>query len=113
MTATDYCALEAELHITGIRPVHEIPARRAIEFLSDETDGRIFSVYFQKVGGDMRQMTCRRGVSKHLTGGKLRYDAKAKSLLTVFDMSIRDYRMVNLSGLVSFNIGGETFIVVD
>ena len=60
----------------------------------------------------MREMVCRRGVKAHLTGGSLRYDPKPKLLLPVFDMWVDDYRMVNLRTLVSFNIGGETFILV-
>lgn len=60
----------------------------------------------------MRSMVCRRGVKRHLRGGDLPYDAKSRHLLPVFDMSAEGYRMVNLDTLVSFNIGGETFILV-
>ena len=94
------------------RTVTEIPFRRAIEFLWNETEGRIFSCYFKKKNEEMREMTCRRGVKAKLRGGELPYNPKPKLLLPVFDMSIRDYRMVNLKTLVSFNIGGETFILV-
>ncbi len=59
----------------------------------------------------MREMTCRRHVRKHLVGGSLPYDPKPKLLLPVFDVRVRDYRMVNLATLVSFNVMGETFIV--
>ena len=100
------------------RTVSTIPFRRAIEFLQNETQGRIFSVYFHKVDGSMREMICRTGVKAHLRGGELPYDPKVKLVLPVFDMQKRDYRMVNLRGLVSFNIatdpevGSETFIVI-
>jgi len=93
------------------RIVNEISASRASEFLWNETQGRIVSVYFKKKDGTMREMVCRRSVKKHLAGGQLPYDPKPKSLLPVFDMSVREYRMVNLATLVSFNVGGETFIV--
>ena len=92
--------------------VHTIPPRRAFEFLWNETQGRIFSVYFRKVDGAMRNMVCRTGVKKHLKGGELPYDPKVKRKLPVFDMSKQDYRMVSLDTLVSFNIGRETFILV-
>jgi hypothetical protein len=94
------------------RKTNQIGWRRATEFLQSETEGRIFSAYFRKKDGSMRQMTCRRGVKAHLSGGDLPYDPKAKLLLPVFDMQIEEYRMVNLASLVSFNIGGETFILV-
>ena len=97
--------------IATSRTVHEISARRASEFLWNETQGRIVSIYFRKKNGEMREMVCRRYVRKHLAGGELPYDPKPKLLLPVFDMSAKDYRMVNLATLVSFNVGGETFIV--
>jgi len=59
----------------------------------------------------MREMVCRTGVKAHLAGGSLRYDPKEKRVLPVFDMQLGKYRMVNFRGLVSFNIGNETFII--
>jgi len=91
--------------------VHGIDRQRAADFLWNETQGRIFTVYFRKADGDMRTMTCRRGVKSHLRGGQLPYDAKKKHLLPVFEMTPGQYRMVNLGTLVSFCVGGETFIV--
>ena len=93
------------------RNIHQISARRAAEFLTSETQGRFFSAYFRKKDGMPREMVCRRGVTKHLRGGKLPYDPKVRQLLPVFDMVANDYRMVRLATLVSFNIGGETFII--
>jgi hypothetical protein len=82
-------------------------------FLWDETQGRIFGCHFVKKDGVMRAMVARRGVRKYLAGGDLPYDARQKLLLPVFDMQTRAYRNVNLASLVSFEIGGETFLVVD
>ena len=94
-----------------MRNLHKISRKRAETFLWYETQGRIFSVYFQKRDGTMREMRCRRGVKKHLRGGSLQYDPQDHNLLPVFDMIAREYRMVNLGTLVSFNVGSETFIV--
>lgn len=60
----------------------------------------------------MREMVCRRGVKRYLQGGSLRYDAKARRLVPVFDMQKREYRTVNVATLDSFKIGGETFVVI-
>lgn len=95
-----------------MRTVNRIPRNRAIEFLQGETGGLIFSAYFRKTDGSMREMVCRRGVKAHLHGGELPYDPKAHQLLTVFDMNKNEYRNVNLRTLVSFNIHGETFILI-
>lgn len=93
------------------RQTNFIDPRRASEFLWNETEGLLFSVYFKKADGSMRSMICRRGVRKYLRGGDLPYDPKIKRVLPVFDVNIQDYRMVSLDRLVSFNIHGETFIV--
>jgi len=90
-----------------------IKRNRAIAFLEAETEGRIFSVYFQKMDGTMRNMVCRRGVTRHLRGGELPYDARSRLLLTVFDVSKHEYRNVNLASVVSFKVSGETFVVSD
>jgi hypothetical protein len=90
-----------------------ITRKRAAEFLENETGGRIFSVYFQKKDQTMREMVCRRGVRKYLRGGELPYDPKSRLLLPVFEVSSREYRMVNIASLVSFKVSGETFIVQD
>lgn len=89
-----------------------------MEFLWSETGGRIFSAFFQKKDGSMREMTCRRGVARHLAGGSLPYDPKPRLLLPVFEMGTdregaANYRSVNVGSLVSFNIGGETFVVTE
>jgi hypothetical protein len=94
------------------RNVTPISRARASDYLRNETSGLIFSVFFKKrTDGKMREMTCRVGVKAQLRGGKLPYPPKAHNLLPVFDLQVRDYRMVNLTDLVSFNIHGETFIV--
>jgi len=90
-----------------------IKRNRAMRFLESETQGRIFSVYFQKSDGSMRKMVCRRGVRKHLRGGDLPYDPGSRLLIPVFELQIREYRMVNVASLVSFKVSGETFLVQD
>lgn len=95
------------------KTVHAIPRQRAIDFLWNDLENRIFGCHFIKKDGTMRSMVARRGVRKYLAGGDLPYDARQKLILPVFDMHAKAYRSVNLAGLVSFEIGGEVFLVVD
>lgn len=90
-----------------------ITRARAADFLERETQGRFVSLYFQKADGTMRTLVGRRGVTRHLRGGSLPYDPKSRLLLTMFDVSLREYRMVNIATLVSFRVSGETFLVRD
>lgn len=97
-----------------MRQIHQITRERASEFLTSETQGRFFSAFFYKKDLTLREMVCRRGVKKGLAGGVLRYDPAQRGLLPVYDMQVKvgnARRMVNLDTLVSFNIGGETFII--
>ena len=89
-----------------------IDKQRAAAFLSDETGGRIFTVTFRKKDNSERTINARRGVTKHLTGGSLRYNPEDKGVLSVYSLKDEGYRMINLDSLISFKIGGHEFKVV-
>lgn len=77
--------------------------------IKDLAENVIFGVTFVKKNGEVRDMTCRMGVKKHLKGGELGYDPVAKGLLSVFDMSAGEYRMINLSTLTELRVGGKVY----
>lgn len=67
-----------------------------------KTNGRIFSVTFVKKDGSIRKMTARLGVKKDLKGVGLKFDPTKRSLVVVFDMHKRAYRMINLQTIITF-----------
>ena len=67
--------------------------------LINSSKGKIFSVTFTKKNGETREMICRKGVKKHLKGGKLMFDPNEKGLAVVFDMKKNAYRMININTL--------------
>ena len=71
--------------------------------------GQIFSATFIKKNGERREMVCRLGVKKHLKGGELKYDAKARNLLPVFDMQKEAYRMINFDTIIQLKINGQVY----
>ncbi|MFT5548200.1 MAG: hypothetical protein ACI9CO_000114 [Candidatus Azotimanducaceae bacterium] len=72
--------------------------------------GKIFSVTFiKRTTGELREMRCRMGVKKHLKGGSKAYDAKAKNLLSVFDMEAKSYRSIPVEAIQKLSVGGQTF----
>ena len=87
--------------------------RRDILNLLIENKGSIFSVVFLKKNGDIRPMTCRFGVKKHLKGGKLSFSPLEKNLLVVFVMQKEAYRMIILETLMSINMKGVEYYVAD
>ncbi len=82
------------------------------EKLIKSTNGAIFSVSFVKADGTLREMTCRLGVRKGLTGKGLAFDAASYDLLPVFDMAKQDYRMIRLNTLRRVTVDGQAFSVV-
>ena len=74
------------------------------------SDGKIFSVDFIKRStGELRTMTARMGVRKHLKGGNKAYNPSQHNLLTVFDMDKRGYRSIPVEAIQRLSVGGQTF----
>jgi hypothetical protein len=90
-----------------------ISPNEAVEKLeAAKSSGRVFGVTFiKRTTGEVRDMNCRGGVRKHLRGGELAYDPKAKRLITVFDMAKGDYRMINCDSIIRIAVDGTTFRV--
>ena len=80
---------------------------------SAKKTGRIFSVTFiKRTDGSQREMNCRGGVTKGLTGAGSSYDPSAYSLITVWDMQKRNYRNINCNTITRVVIDGVTFSVI-
>jgi hypothetical protein len=65
---------------------------------------KFFTVVFRKKDGTLRTMNARLGVKKHLKGGKKLYD-KA-NLVTVYDITKKGYRTVNLDSVQEIKASG-------
>ena len=74
------------------------------------TNGRIFSVQFEKKDGSIRDMVCRLGVGKFLRGGKSTTD-HLDHLITVCEISKDQYRNINLNTLVKLKTGGVEYTI--
>ena len=81
----------------------------SINDIIEMAGNNIFSAVFIKKDGTLREMVCRLNVKKHLKGGELKYDAKGRGLLPVFDMQKEAYRMINLNTLVRLKISGKIY----
>jgi len=74
------------------------------------SDGQIFFVEFiKRTDGQLRKMTCRLGVKKHLKGGSKPYSSKAHNLLTVFDMEKGGYRAIPVDAVLKLTVNGQSF----
>lgn len=76
-----------------------------------ETEGKIFSVQFVKKNGDIRDMVCRLGVTKGVTGVGMSYNPADHNLVTVFDMQKGEFRMINMETIIKMKLNGEVIYV--
>ena len=88
----------------------ELSRFKALETIT-ATKGKVFSCTFVKKDGATRKMIARLGVHKQLKGGQ-NGQRKHNSLITVYDMVIGAYRMVNLETLTNLKVSGNSYQVV-
>ncbi len=88
----------------------------AAQMVREYNGSTFFSVKFVKrTDGSVRDMVCRKGVSKFVKGGELKFDPKAKNLVGVWeantDQPEKAYRMISLESLLEVKMNGNTFLV--
>ena len=77
-----------------------------------EQEGRVMSVEFiKRTNGEIRQMNCRTGVRKHLTGEGAKYNFSEKGLISVFDLQKNGYRTINAETIRRVRAGGQEYVV--
>lgn len=85
---------------------------KAARLIADIPNGQAFRITFVKrTTGELREMTCQKGVSAHVTGKGPAYDPQDHNLLVVWDMVKRAYRSVPYEGLRSLKTGGKEYTV--
>lgn len=88
----------------------------AAQMVREYNGSTFFSVKFVKrTDGSVRDMVCRKGVSKFVKGGELKFDPKAKNLVGVWEANTnqpeKSYRMISLESLLEVKMNGNTFLV--
>ena len=79
--------------------------------LIQKSNGKIMTVSFIKRGDNtLRTMNCRTGVSKGVKGKKRA--RRNIGLITVYEMSKKEFRHINVSGLRALKLGGHKYSVV-
>ena len=80
--------------------------------LINDTKGGFFTVVFFKKDGSMRTMTCRKGVKAYLKGGVNKVVKPANAYVTVFEMSKKEYRTINLETITEVHFNKTIYRVV-
>lgn len=112
---------EAEPSPEPEKPETEIPKEQPLQNISKleaaqkirDTKGQIFTVTFiKKSNGEKRVMNARLGVKAYLKGGVLPYDPNTKGLIPVYDIQSKEYKMINIPGIVNLKAKGIEYNVV-
>ena len=87
-----------------------INAVTAALMISD-AGGQIFGVTFRKRTGnkELRTLSCRRKVTKGVTGSGMAYKPSSRGLVTVYDMVAGHHKTIPADGLVGLRMGGVQY----
>ena len=90
--------------ITVISPRNNRPSSDEMVKMIKSTKGKWFSCTFIKKDGTKRVMNGRIGCHKGVKGIGRKF--QKENLVTVFDAQAKEYRMVNVDTMLTFNCGG-------
>ena len=80
--------------------------------LINQTNGRIFSATYIKKDLTERTMNARIGKRyKSKTGKSAPYDPDKYNLKKVYDMKVKDFRIINLNTLISLSINKNKYVI--
>ena len=92
-----------------ISPRNNRPSSDELKAMIKSTKGRFFSCTFIKKDGSMRVMNARIGCHKGVKG--IGRNFKKENLVTVFDAQAKEYRMINVDTMLTFNCGNFSWKV--
>ena len=81
---------------------------RRDQILTATEKGKVVGLGFYKKDGTFRTGAFRRGVTKALNGGELKFDPKQYDLITLYDMNAKGYRNVPIDRLKFIKTNGQT-----
>ena len=89
--------------ISVTSPQNNRPSSDEMVKMIKSTKGKWFSCTFIKKDGSMRVMNGRIGCHKGIKGVGRKF--KKDNLVTVFDARAKEYRMINVDTMLTFNCG--------
>lgn len=94
-----------------VAPSIKTISKAEAKYLIRSTRGKFFTVTFIKKDGSERVMNARLGVKAYLKGGELPYHPDDYNLIPVFDVQIKQYRMISVDTLKNIKIGNLEYNV--
>ena len=79
--------------------------------LIKDSKGLIFAATFTKKDGTHRLMNARTGKKYTPTGNKQPYKPSDYNLITVYDMKLQAFRMININTLTNLSINANKYLI--
>ena len=95
--------------ISIVSPRNNRPSSDEMVKMIKSTKGKWFSCTFIKKDGSKRVMNARIGCHKGIKGVGRKF--QKENLVTVFDAQAKEYRMINVDTMLTFNCGGFSWKV--
>ena len=95
--------------ISIVSPRNNRPSSDEMVKMIKSTKGKWFSCTFIKKDGSKRVMNGRIGCNKGVKGTGRKF--QKENLVTVFDAQAKEYRMINVDTMLTFNCGNFTWKV--
>ena len=100
--------------------VQQITSEEAFNILHlPENQMQFFSGSYTKRDGTIRPFNGRRGVTKHLKGGELKYDPSTRGNVTYWDRNAyvegidEGYRTIRTDEMINLRIGKQDYIIIN
>tara|TARA_R110000823_G_scaffold275806_1_gene394487 strand:- start:97 stop:426 length:330 start_codon:yes stop_codon:yes gene_type:complete len=90
--------------------MNTITSTKAKELIK-ESKGLIFSTTFIKKDNTVRTLTSRTGKKYTPTGRKQPYKPEDYNLISLYDMKIKAFRMLNLNTLITLSINKQKYLI--
>ena len=91
----------------------QVSSDRAFDLIKSHMKfGQWFSGTYIKKDGEIRKFNGRLGVTKHLSGGELKYNPSERGNVIYWDTTRQSYRTINTNALIDLKIAKQEYLVI-
>ena len=90
----------------------QVSSNTAFDLIKTMKFGQWFSGTYIKKNGVIRKFNGRLGVTKHLKGGELKYNASEKGNIIYWDTTRQSYRTINTKSLIDLRVSKQDYLVI-
>jgi|TARA_R110000824_G_scaffold111242_1_gene259612 hypothetical protein len=90
----------------------QVSSDAAFKLIKTMKFGQWFSGTYIKKDGEIRKFNGRLGVTKHLSGGELKYNPSERGNIVYWDTTRQAYRTIDTKSLIDLRVSKQDYLVV-